>query len=169
MARMIQSNVKFHKIPYRVWEVTVVPALYICHATLHMDSVALHLHPTWQVNEGFGQHHKDKAATLHVVPEYEEEEDDALAAAAGGRPDVAVTSTSTSTDPLPIPRARQAFVPRSSADSDGSTAGNAPSLPAPLPSPSASINPAAHYASARWSARLTFSAGCYPPSIAAVP
>ncbi|BDA46931.1 probable alpha,alpha-trehalose-phosphate synthase [UDP-for [Coccomyxa sp. Obi] len=102
-----------------------------------------------KVNEGFGQHHKDKAATLHVVPEYEEEEEDALAAAAAGRADAAVTSTST--DPLPIPRARQAFVPRSSADSDGSGAGNAPGLPPPLPSPSASINPAAHYASARWS------------------
>lgn len=98
------------------------------------------------MNEGFGQHHKDKAATLHVVPEYDESED-ALPPAAGRADAVA----STSTDPLPIPRARQAFVPRSSADSNGG-AGPGPGLPTQLPSPSASINPAAHYASARWSA-----------------
>lgn len=106
------------------------------------------------MNEGFGQHHKDKAATLHVVPEYDESED--ILPPSAGRGD---SAASTSTDPLPIPRARQAFVPRSSGDSDGG-AGPGPGhggLPPPLPSPSASINPAAHYASARWSA---------PPSLA---
>lgn len=36
-----------------------------------------------QVSEGYGQHHKDKAATLHVVPEYDDEDDDeALVASA---------------------------------------------------------------------------------------
>jgi hypothetical protein len=98
-----------------------------------------------QVSEGFGQHHKLKAATLHVVPEYDETGD---APSASG----VASSASASTGPLPIPRARQAFVPgaRGSGDSvDSILSGGLP-----LPSSSPSINPAAHYAAARWSAPL---------------
>lgn len=101
----------------------------------------------WQVNETFAQHHRDKVATLHVVPEYEESEDVPLSS--GRSSDV---GASTSTDPLPIPRARQAFVPRSTGDLRDGGGSGAGGLPGQLPSPSTSINPAAHYASARWSA-----------------
>ncbi|CAK0785345.1 Trehalose-6-P synthase/phosphatase complex synthase subunit [Coccomyxa viridis] len=72
-------------------------------------------------------HHKDKAATLHVVPEYEDT-DDAPTPGSGN------DSNST----LPIPRARQAFIPRGSSDGDPpmSVAGQPTHLQ--LPSPTAS-------------------------------
>lgn len=110
-----------------------------------------------QVSESLGQHHKVKAAMLHVVPEYDESGDEAVAASArAGTPPPVV---STSTDPLPIPRARQAFVPGASARSsaDGAEGGVLGSHHLPMPSTnSPSINPAAHYAAARWSASLAY-------------
>ena len=72
-------------------------------------------------------HHKDKAATLHVVPEYEDTDD---------VPTPGSGNDSNST--LPIPRARQAFIPRGSSDGDPpmSVAGQPTHLQ--LPSPTAS-------------------------------
>ena len=74
----------------------------------------------------------------------------------------AAAAAAASSTPLPIPRARQAFVPRGSGDGSGPAGaagilagmagGGGPPAGAglgALPSPAASINPAAHYASAR--------------------
>ena len=72
-------------------------------------------------------HHKDKAATLHVVPEYEDSED--IPTSNSGASD----SNST----LPIPRARQAFIPRGSSDGDPPLAGASQQTHLQLPSPTA--------------------------------
>ena len=82
-----------------------------------------------QVAETYtAHHHKDKAATLHVVPEYEDNED--IPASNSGASD----SNST----LPIPRARQAFIPRGSSDGDPPLAGASQQTHLQLPSPTAS-------------------------------
>lgn len=82
-----------------------------------------------QVAETYtAHHHKDKAATLHVVPEYEDNDD-------------MPTSTSGASDSnstLPIPRARQAFVPRGSSDGDPPMLGASGQTHLQLPSPTAS-------------------------------
>ncbi len=81
-----------------------------------------------QVAETYtAHHHKDKAATLHVVPEYEDNDD--MPTSASG------TSDSNST--LPIPRARQAFVPRGSSDGDPLMLGASGQTHLQLPSPTA--------------------------------
>ena len=81
-----------------------------------------------QVAETYtAHHHKDKAATLHVVPEYEDNEDIPAS----------VSGTSDSNSTLPIPRARQAFIPRGSSDGDPPLAGASQQTHLQLPSPTA--------------------------------
>ena len=81
-----------------------------------------------QVAETYtAHHHKDKAATLHVVPEYEDNDD---------TPSLA-SGTNNSDSTLPIPRARQAFIPRGSSNGDPPMSVSSQQTHLQLPSPTA--------------------------------